>query len=252
MPLDPTTVPLRRPRIPLAELLPQQEQASAGGSPLHLHPEALLVEEFAHAGVVAYQAHEQLTGLLTLCLLLLGVITAGVGVTASAAVASTSNGPLLAVSLGLVLAAGLNFGCFTRLLALFDQYHGALRTRELIEEVYEQHLGGRPAVLERASRWRLEEVLSKGGQGRFRASTLFSGLVMVVIGSGYLGVATELLAHATHGIGDMPLLPLSVGSVQIVAIVVDAPVFLLACVCYVLYYRVAQGRRAGASSSADA
>jgi hypothetical protein len=224
----------------LAELASHNEGNS--GNDLRLHPEPLMLEEFNHASVVAYQANDDRTSLLNLYLLLAGVIATAAGVSASAAFAANTIGPLLAIILGLVLASVLSFGFFMRLISLSDKYLDALLTMDVIKEVYIRELQGQTSVLERAIRWRLA-TLPRGGKLRSSGTTFFIGSIITVIGSFYLGAAMELLYHYTHGFGGAPMFALYLGSVKISGMLVDTPVFLLAFFAHVLYYRVARGQR---------
>jgi hypothetical protein len=233
MPVDVTHVPLRRPRLPLAEI--EREPTARREDPSSLHAEALLVEEFNYAGAVAFHAHEEHNGLLNLYLLLAGVIALGVGIAASVAMTARLTGPLLAMAVGLLLAAVLSFGFFLRLMGLGDEYREALQVMKQVQAVYVQEMHGRPEVLDRASRWRLEEVLSSEGRLRYRSITLVSGLVIAVAGSLYLAVASEFYYHYTQGFGGLPRLPLALGNLQITGLVVDAPVFLFALAGHGLY-----------------
>jgi hypothetical protein len=238
MPMDPIDAPLQRPAT-LAELAETQSEGSASGQ---LHAEALLMEEFNHASVVAYQANGDRTALLNLYLVLGGVIATAVGISASAAFATNTVGPLLAIIVGLLLAFVLSFGCFVRLIALGDKYLDALLTMDVIKEVYIQELKGQAALLDRAIRWRLEELL-RGGKRRSSGTTFFIGSIIAVIGSFYLGAAAELLYHFTKGFGGAPMVALYLGSFKISGIVVDAPVYVLGLAAHVLYYRRARGQR---------
>jgi hypothetical protein len=250
MPFDPTNVPLSRGTPSVAELtLPSGADAAED---LQLHPEPLLLEEFSHASVVAYQANGDRTNLLNLYLLLAGVIATAAGISASAAFAANTIGPLLAIIVGLVLAGILSFGFFMRLIALSDQYLEALLTMNVIKEVYIQELRGQTTVLERALRWRLT-ALPGGGKLRSSGATLFIGSIIAVVGSFYFAVATELLYHYTQGFGGAPMLSLYLGSVKISGLAVDGPIFLIVAAVHVLYYRFARGqRRVRASINAEA
>jgi hypothetical protein len=242
---DPTEVTLRRQTTTLAELAPQREGTRADARALHAEP--LLLEEFSHASMVAHQANDDRTNLLNLYLLLAGVIATAAGVSASAALTANTIGPLLAIIVGLVLAAILSFGFFMRLIALSDKYFEALLTMDVIKEVYIQELGEQSTILERALRWRLKS-LPKVSKWRSSGTTFFIGSIIAVIGSFYLGAATELLYHYTHGFGGASLLPLYLGSIKISGMVVDTPVFLLAFLIHVLYYRLARGQRRARAS----
>lgn len=240
MPLDATNMPF-----------PQPTPASPNPSPnTSLSAEPLLLEEFTHASVVAYQANADRTGLLNLYLLLAGVVATAAGVAATAALSANVIGPLLAVAAGLALAAVLSFGFFVRLIALSDKYVDALLTMDVIKEFYLQELGGQLPQLRRAFRWRLETLPMSS---RASGTTGFIGSIIAVMGSFYLGAAAELLYHFTHAFGGALDNSLHLGNLPIPGFIVDAPVFLLALAFHAVYFRRAhQRRRVQASIRAEA
>jgi hypothetical protein len=243
MPTDPTNYPFprstARDRIALYEAENEANSQSPAGHS-HLRAEHILLEEFAHASVMAYQRNEERTDLLNHFLFLAGVIATAVGISASVAYSANIVGPMLAAALGLVFAFILSFGFFIRLLQITKEHHDALVTMGVIKEFYVKELKDHMPQLQHVLRWRLHALPEHGRSG---GTTFFIGSTIAVIGSFYLGGAMELLYHYTHEFGGLSHeLPISLylGTIPITGMLVDTPVFFLALLLFVWYYRFAR------------
>lgn len=217
--------------------LTQPGEPSGGNT---LHAEYLLLEEFTHASVTAYQANQDRGTLLNLYLVLGGVLITAGGIAVSYAASANVKGPIYAVDLGLALAGIISFAFFARLLQLSRKYQDALMAMDVIKEFYLRELGEVMPHLRHAFRWRLGTLRDKG---RSSGTTFFTGSVMAVIGSFYFGGASELLFYYTKDFGGVLAVPLWLGPIRISGLLVDAPVFALALALYITFYRRARRHR---------
>ena len=233
MPLDATNLPFPRPVLRHDVLVPITQD----GDVTQLRAENILLEEFTHASVTAYQANQERTDLLNLYLIMAGVIATAVGISVSAALTRNLMGPLDAVIVGLIFASVLSFGFFVRLIHLGRKYHDALLTMDLIKEFYIQELREKMPHLQRAFRWRVDTLPESGHSS---GTTLFIGTVIALMGSFSLGAAAELLFHYSNAFGGLIPIKLSLGPVSVTGLLVDIPVFLVALLIHTIYYRTAR------------
>lgn len=223
---------------------PTHSQAGAGHAPtlthtsgLSLNAEHLLLAEFTHASVVAYQINEERGGLLNHYLVLAGVIATAAGVAASVSISVHKVGPLLAVIAGLVLASVVSFAFFMRLIEYSHKYDDALSTMNRIKEFYIRELKHEMPHLHQAFRWRHDVARQRGRTG---GTTLLTGLIIAIMGSFYIGAAAELLYYFTHGFNGLVTIPLYLGAFKISGFLVDAPAFSVVLLFHIVYYRRAR------------
>lgn len=210
-----------------------QTAVAEPGHDTKLRADNLLLEEFTHASVMAYQVNADRSGLLSLYLLFAGILVTASGIAISFAVSAHVIGPILAVTTGLILAGIMSFGFFIRLLQLSRKYHDSLLAMSVIKEYYIQQLRVEMPHLHQAFRWRLENLPA---MGRSSGTTFFTGSIMAVIGSFYFGAATELLFYYTKAFGGLLRFPVYFGTVSISGFAIDFPVFCLAFGLYCLMY----------------
>jgi hypothetical protein len=223
---------------------PTHAPAGAGQAPtltragnLSLNAEHLLLAEFTHASVVAYQVNEERGSLLNHYLVLTGVIATAAGVAASVSISAHKVGPLLAVIAGLILASVVSFAFFMRLIEYSHKYDDALSTMNRIKEFYIRELKHEMPHLHHAFRWRHDVTRRRKRTG---STTLLTGLIIAIMGSFCIGAAAELLYYFTHGFNGWVSIPLYLGSIKISGFLVDAPAFGVVLLLHLVYYRHAR------------
>ena len=150
-------------------------------------------------------------------------------------------GPLLAVIAGLALAAIVSFAFFVRLTGLSRERHEALATMNAIKEFYIEQLREPWPRLHEAFRWRFSKHRSHGW---YSGATALTAFIIALIGSFYLGVATELLFYYTRAFGHVISVPIYIGTIRISGIVLDGPVFLVTFLVFgFLFWRARRNMR---------
>jgi hypothetical protein len=230
MPTDGLDLPFQRPNVTATTAI------SAPQTSFPLNAENILLAEFGHASVVAYQSQEERTALLDHYLVLAGIVATACGIAATYAFEAHVVGPLLAVDVALPIFTLISFGFFTRLMHLGLKHQEALVAMNMIKDYYLRQLHQEMPHLHQAFRWRA----SRHHRRRSSGTTFFTATIIAITSSFALAIATELLYYYTRDFGGAVTPALFLGPIRIGGLVVDGPVFLVALASFGLYYRRAR------------
>jgi hypothetical protein len=170
----------------------------APGGDVTLKAENILLEEFEHASVAAYQAKDSAASQLNLYLLATAALATGGGVLLGSYSQSNKLTVTLVISVVLAISSILSFGFFVRLLDLAREYRDSLIAMNIIKEFYIQRLGPRLPELPAAFYKRLIDVPRSRALGFGMATlnvtvALLTGLAV----AGAVGQARQLWAVYT-------------------------------------------------------
>ncbi len=224
MPHDPTSMPFSRQATfrdaenTLANAQPNQ-QNQPNGQAVHTGPqtavrtprvagaapgdttlkaENILLEEFNHASVVAYQAKDELTNLFNLYLITVGVLATGLGVLANIYTSKNAITVMLVEVIILSIASILSFALYVRRFDIAHEYRESILTMNRIKIYYIQHLVAQMPDLPRAFQQRLSATsltrpLGMGTSIMSVTMALLSGLGV----AGVVGQTRQLVAIST-------------------------------------------------------
>lgn len=227
MPTDAVDLPFQRPTAAATDT------TIATPTPTGLNAENILLAEFGHASVVAYQSQEERTALLDHYLVLAGIVATACGLAATYAFEAHVVGPLLAADVALPLFTLISFGFFARLMHLRQKHREALVAMNTIKDYYLRELHRDMPHLHQAFRWRVSRHHHHPSSG----TTFFTASIIALTSSFSLAVAAELLYYFTHHFGGAIGVAIYLGPIRIAGILVDAPVFLVTLAAFGLYYR---------------
>jgi hypothetical protein len=180
--------------MPFQRLMPDHPvsvaAAQAPGIPQALHADSILLQEFNHANVTAYQAKEERARLFSTYLVQMGVVVSAV-VTLETIYASH---PQIVLTVGAIIMGA--FGgiesvvYFARVFALGSTLQDSIVAMNLIKEFYIQQLQREMPQLEHAFHWRLagKSARKQSGKMPFLMSSSLS-----LIGSAFFAFAVALL-----------------------------------------------------------
>lgn len=235
MPTDAVDLPFQRPSAIAAAGMPGTVAAQVPGA---LGAENILLAEFGHASIVAYQSQEERTALLDHYLVLAGIVATACGIAGTYAFEAHVIGPILAIDVALPMFTLISFGFFTRLMHLGQKHEEALVAMNMIKEYYLHHLNQAMPHLHHAFRWRATHHRSRSSSG----TTFFTASIIALTSSFSLAVAAEILYYMTHSFGHAIGVAIYLGPIRIAGILVDAPVFLVTFAAFGLYYVRARRR----------
>lgn len=221
MPHDPTSMPFSRhatfrdpddtlPKMQAARAVQTQtaaraaEQAGATPGDATLKAENLLLEEFNHAGVVAYQAKEELTNLYNLYLITVGVLATGLGVLANTYNSKNAITVMLVEVIIMSIASILSFALYVRRFDIAREYRESMLTMNRIKDYYIQRLASQMPDLtgafhQRHSAASLRRPLGVGTSIMSVTMALLGGLgVAGVVGQGRQLWAISTMTYAYY------------------------------------------------------
>ena len=214
MPRDPTSMPFPRqaafrdpddtlPNVQTGAIQtqtaprPQRQSGAAPGDPT-LKAENILLEEFNHASVVAYQSKEDLTNLFNLYLITVGVLATGMGVLANTYNSKNAITVLLVEVIVLSIASILSFAFYVRRFDIAREYRDSLLTMNRIKDYYILRLAPQMPDLPGAFHQRLSAASLKRPLG---VGTSIMSVTMALLGglgiAGVVGQARQLWAIST-------------------------------------------------------
>ncbi len=185
----------------------------------------MLLEEFNYASVTAYQAIEDRARISNFYYLLLGVLASGIAAIYQFGGGTHAVPPFLVVTL-LLIAALISISFFVTLIRLRQAYKESLISMNVIKEFYIEEFKQHMPAIEHTFRWRLETI-PKGE--RIGSVTFMISYLNAMIGSLCLAVAVFIPAEQ----------PLSGPRAFLLA----APVFIIALLAHILYYRKALSKQ---------
>lgn len=216
MPHDPTSMPFPRqatfrdpddtlPNMLAARAIQTQTLAGAALGDPTLKAENILLEEFNHASVVAYQAKDELTNLYNLYLITVGVLATGLGVLANTYNSKNAITVLLVEVIILSIASILSFALYVRRFDIAREYRESLLTMNRIKDYYIQRLASQMPDLpgafhQRHSAASLRRPLGVGTSIMSATMALLGGLgVAGVVGQSrqLWAISTATFAHYT-------------------------------------------------------
>jgi hypothetical protein len=216
MPHDPTSMPFPRhatfrdpddtlPRTLAVRAMQTQGQAGAAQGDPTLKAENILLEEFNHASVVAYQAKDELTNLYNLYLITVGVLATGLGVLANTYNSKNAITVMLVEVIVLSIASILSFALYVRRFDIAREYRESMLTMNRIKDYYIQRLASQMPDLpgafhQRLSARSLKRPLGVGTSIMSVTMALLGGLgVAGVVGQGrqLWAISTMTFAHYT-------------------------------------------------------
>ena len=175
-----------------------EEQAGVARGDTTLKAENILLEEFNHASVVAYQSKDELTNLYNLYLITVGVLATGLGVLANTYNRSNAITVLLVEVILLSIASILSFALYVRRFDLAREYRESMLTMNRIKDYYIQRLAPQMPDLPGAFHQRLSATSLRRPLG---VGTSIMSVTMALLGSlgvaGIVGQGRQLWAIST-------------------------------------------------------
>lgn len=163
-----------------------------------LKAENILLEEFNHASVVAYQAKDELTNLFNLYLITVGVLATGLGVLANTYNSKNAITVMLVEVVILSIASILSFALYVRRFDIAHEYRESLLTMNRIKDYYIRRLTVQMPDLPRAFHQRLTAASIRRPLG---VGTSIMSVTMALLGglgvAGVVGQSRQLVAIAT-------------------------------------------------------
>jgi hypothetical protein len=200
MSIDPTGPPFPRTGTARTRTSAQTAGETAEGfGDVTLKAESILLEEFESAGVAAYQARDNMAGLLNLYMVAAAALATGAGVLANAYNPGNKLTVTLAQVLLLAVGALLSGAFFARLLDLGHDYRESLIAMNLIKEFYIERLSPQLPELATAFYRRLADVRRSRatGRGNYAIGASIAALGSIAAAAA-VGEARQLLAIATN------------------------------------------------------
>lgn len=209
MPHDPTSMPFSRhatfrdpddtlPKMHAARTVQTLEQAGAPPGDATLKAESILLEEFNHASVVAYQVKDELTNLYNLYLITVGVLATGLGVLANTYNSKNAITVMLVEVIILSIASILSFALYVRRFDIAREYRESMLTMSRIKEYYIQRLASQMPDLPGAFHQRHSAASLRRPLG---VGTSIMSVTMALLGSlgvaGVVGQGRQLWAIST-------------------------------------------------------
>lgn len=209
MPHDPTSMPFPRhatfrdtddtlPRTLAARAIGTQGQAGTAPGDATLKAENILLEEFNHASVVAYQAKDELTNLYNLYLITVGVLATGLGVLANTYNSKNAITVMLVEVIVLSIASILSFALYVRRFDIAREYRDSVLTMNRIKDYYIQRLASQMPDLPGAFHQRHSAASLRRPLG---VGTSIMSVTMALLGSlgvaGVVGQGRQLWAIST-------------------------------------------------------